>query len=88
MLLAQNDSPCQPLPTQLRSVLIGAKSLLRALLPVLKSRRNGDQIAARAWRSRARTSVLTVLLLAERAIILLDALPRETRCLPVSSVRE
>ena len=72
-------SPDQPHLTQLRSVLIGVKDLLRALLPVLKSREMRDQIAARAWRLRARTSVLTVLLLIERAIILLDTLPGGTR---------
>ena len=62
----------QPHLTQLRSVLIGVKGLLPALLPVLKSREMENQIAARAWRLRARTSVLTVLLLIERILILRD----------------
>ena len=81
-------SPSQPHPTQLRSVLIGVKSLLRALLPVLKSREMRDQIAARAWRLRARTSVLTVLLLIERILILCDPLRSETRGQSVSFVKE
>ncbi len=71
----ENASPNQPHLTQLRSVLIGVKSLLQALRPVLKSRemRNYAERAARAWRWRARTSMLTVLLLVGRAPILLDA---------------
>ena len=81
-------SPDQPHPTQLRSVLIGVKSLLRALLPVLKSREMRDQIAARAWRLRARTSVLTVLLLIERTPILLDSRRDKTRGQSVSFVKE
>ena len=72
-------SPDQPHLTLLRSVLIGVKDLLRALLPVLKSREMRDQIAARAWRLRARTSVLTVLLLVGRGPILLDTLRSATR---------
>jgi len=81
-------SPDQPHLTQLRSVLIGVKDLLRALLPVLKSREMRDQIAARAWRLRARTSVLTVLLLIERTPILLDSLRGKTRGQSVSWVKE
>ena len=81
-------SPDQPHLTQLRSVLIGVKDLLRALLPVLKSREMRDQIAARAWRLRARTSVLTVLLLAERRLILLDSRRDKTRGQSVSFVKE
>jgi hypothetical protein len=81
-------SPDQPHLTPLRSVLIGVKDLLRALLPVLKSREMRDQIAARAWRSRARTSVLTVLLLAERRPILQDSLRGKTRGRSVSFVKE
>ena len=81
-------SPDQPHLTLLRSVLIGVKSLLRALLPVLKSREMRDQIAARAWRLRARTSVLTVLLLIERTPILLDSLRGKTRGQSVSWVKE
>ena len=81
-------SPDQPHLTQLRSVLIGVKDLLRALLPVLKSREMRNQIAARAWRLRARTSVLTVLLLIERTPILLDSLRGKTRGQSVSWVKE
>ena len=81
-------SPDQPHLTQLRSVLIGVKGLLQALLPVLKSREMRNQIAARAWRLRARTSVLTVLLLAERRLILLDSRRDKTRGQSVSFVKE
>jgi hypothetical protein len=72
-------SPDQPHLTPLRSVLIGVKDLLQTLLPVLKSREMRDQIAARAWRLRARTSVLTVLLLIERSLILRDLQRGETQ---------
>jgi hypothetical protein len=46
---------------------------------MLKSREMRNQIAARAWRLRARTSVLTVLLLIERSLILRDLQRGETR---------
>ena len=50
-----------------------------ALPPVAEPQRNEDQIAARAWRLRARTSRVTALLLAKRMLILLEIRQSHTR---------